>query len=147
MRSELVIAAPHRGADGHPPARLPVGAAVLAGVLCLGVSGCVGFDPQPLEPVENAAALEARSLSDAAVRAYVADTLDRSPALASEFAWDLDALMVAAFYFHPELDVARAQWAVAEAALVTAGQRPGAAIAVAPAKAVSYTGMPVSPGV
>jgi outer membrane protein TolC len=41
-------------------------------------------------------------------------------------------LTLAAFYFHPELDVARAQWAVAQAGLVTAGARPGAGISVAP---------------
>ncbi|HEV2008994.1 MAG TPA: TolC family protein [Burkholderiales bacterium] len=39
-------------------------------------------------------------------------------------AWDLDTLTLAAFYFSPELDVARAQAGVSEAAIQTAGQRP-----------------------
>ena len=43
-------------------------------------------------------------------------------------------LTLAAFYFHPELDVARAQWAVAEAARITAGERPALAAGVAPAR-------------
>lgn len=43
-------------------------------------------------------------------------------------------LMLAAFYFHPELDVARAQWAVTEAGRVTAGERPNPTAAVAPGR-------------
>jgi outer membrane protein TolC len=39
-------------------------------------------------------------------------------------AWDLDTLTLAAFYFSPELDVARAQAGVSQAAIQTAGQRP-----------------------
>ena len=39
-------------------------------------------------------------------------------------AWGLRELTLLAFYYHPDLDVARAQLAVAKAAIVTAGQRP-----------------------
>jgi outer membrane protein TolC len=44
----------------------------------------------------------------------------------------LESLTLAAFYFSPELDVARAQWATARAAMRTAGQRPNPSLSVAP---------------
>ena len=38
--------------------------------------------------------------------------------------WDLKSLTLAAFYYHPDMDVARAQWGVARAGRITAGERP-----------------------
>ena len=38
--------------------------------------------------------------------------------------WNLDLLTLAAFYYHPDLDVARAKWGVAKAGIITAAQRP-----------------------
>jgi cobalt-zinc-cadmium efflux system outer membrane protein len=46
--------------------------------------------------------------------------------------WDLDTLTLVALYYHPSLDVARAQWAVAQAGIKTAGQRPNPAADLAP---------------
>jgi len=37
--------------------------------------------------------------------------------------WDLRSLTLAAFYYHPDLDVARAQWGVARGGRITAGER------------------------
>jgi outer membrane protein TolC len=45
-------------------------------------------------------------------------------------AWDLDALTLVALFYHPDLDVARAQWAAAEAARITAGERPNPTLSV-----------------
>jgi outer membrane protein TolC len=47
--------------------------------------------------------------------------------------WDLNALTLAAFYYHPDLDVARAKWAVAEAGKRTAGESPNPTLSVTPA--------------
>jgi len=38
--------------------------------------------------------------------------------------WDFQKLTLAAWYFHPKLDQAVAQWRVADAAILTAGGRP-----------------------
>jgi cobalt-zinc-cadmium efflux system outer membrane protein len=38
--------------------------------------------------------------------------------------WDLKSLTLAALYFHPDMDVARAQWGTARAGRITAGGRP-----------------------
>jgi cobalt-zinc-cadmium efflux system outer membrane protein len=97
-------------------------------------AGCVSFEPEPILPEHTAAELQERSLDDPSLRtffdAHAADlTADDPPA-----AWGLAQLTLAAFYFHPELDVARAQWAVAEAARVTAGGRPSVAVGVTPGR-------------
>jgi len=46
--------------------------------------------------------------------------------------WDLESLTLAAFFYHPSLDVARAQWAVAQGGKVTAGQRPNPTLNITP---------------
>ena len=38
--------------------------------------------------------------------------------------WDLKALTLAALYYHPDMDIARAQWGVARGGRITAGERP-----------------------
>lgn len=44
--------------------------------------------------------------------------------------WNVDTLTLAAFYFHPDLDVARADAAVAHAAALTAGERPNPTVSL-----------------
>jgi outer membrane protein TolC len=39
-------------------------------------------------------------------------------------AWDLKSLTLAALYYHPDMDMARAQWGVARGGRITAGERP-----------------------
>jgi outer membrane protein TolC len=39
-------------------------------------------------------------------------------------AWDLKSLTLAALYYHPDMDIARAQWGVALGGRITAGERP-----------------------
>lgn len=46
--------------------------------------------------------------------------------------WDFQTLTLVAFYFHPSLDVARAQWKVSEGESVTASARPNPTLSVAP---------------
>lgn len=47
-------------------------------------------------------------------------------------AWDFDKLALAAFYYHPSIEVARAQWAVARGGEITAGQRPNPTLNLLP---------------
>jgi cobalt-zinc-cadmium efflux system outer membrane protein len=115
-------------------ARRPVGAECVLGAALLVLAGCASFEPRPVVPEEHAAALQQRSLDDPSLRAFVEGNLENAPIAGPGSAWNVDSLTLAAFYFHPELDVARAQWAVAEAALVTAGERRGIGVSVAPAR-------------
>lgn len=83
------------------------------------LAACVHVAPRPIDPAASARALEARTLADAA--SFVA-------AHGGGKQWNVETLTIAALYFHPELDVARAQAAVARAAVVTAGERPNPTI-------------------
>jgi len=98
--------------------------------LCLlvisSVAGCATFHDQPLKPELTAAAFDARTLNDAGLRQFIATNLHHDVTV-----WDIPALTLVAFYFHPDLEVARAQWAVALAGIRTAGERPNPSVTFA----------------
>lgn len=103
---------------------------LLAGLAIVSFSACVRFNPRPLAASKAAADFESRSLSDSGLRVFL-----ETNGVSGEWprrAWDLQALTLAAFYFSPELDVARAQWGTAQAALRTAGQRPNPTLSISP---------------
>lgn len=97
---------------------------LLVFVLVSGSVGCARFQPRPLEPTQTAQAYTARSLDDSNLRRLLQDSLAGEATRSQHTPWDLFALTAAAFYYHPDMDVARAKWRVAEAAVVTAGARP-----------------------
>jgi outer membrane protein, heavy metal efflux system len=93
--------------------------------------GCVRFESKPLSAVQTAEAFRRRTLTDPGLKAYLA-----SNQLAVAWppqTWDFKALTLAAFYYHPDLDVARAKWAVAVAGKKTAAEVPNPTVSVAPA--------------
>ena len=93
--------------------------------LTLIVSGC-GFQsylPKPIEPKKIASKLEQRSVSDADFKAYLsAQNYPNNQVPIS--LWGENELSLSALFFHPDLNVARAQWRAAQAAQITAAQRP-----------------------
>ncbi len=110
----------------HVRMRHSVPILVLAGCLC----GCVRFQPKPLSPVGAADQFERRTLNDERLRRFF-EANHQTNAWPRK-SWDLDALTLAAFYYHPDLDVVRAKWGAASAALVTAGERPNPSVSFAP---------------
>jgi outer membrane protein, heavy metal efflux system len=113
-----------------------LGRRALAGVLLLGLSlgvGCARFESRPLEPAQTAAEFETRSLADAGLRAFMETNLHAPMPSWPPARWGFTNLVLAAFYFHPDLDVARARWAVAQAGTRTAGERPNPTLSVTPA--------------
>ena len=96
------------------------------------VAGCARFHPQPLSPAETAAGLESRSLGNPELKAFLEKHLNRvlNPWPAAK--WDFEMLTLAAFYYQPSLDMARAVWAEAQAGVVTAGARPNPTVGFTP---------------
>ena len=110
---------------------LAVAVSVLAGVGALGLSGCAHFHDQPLSAEKSSADFNARTLTDTGLKAYLeANHVTGEWPRAS---WDFNSLSLAAFYYQPSLDVARAKWAVAAAGKTTAGERPNPTLSVSPA--------------
>jgi outer membrane protein TolC len=102
-------------------------------VLLLAVgAGCHRIAPRPLAPEASAAALEARRLDDPGLRAFLASVPNGAPEDWPLRQWDLDRLTLAALYFHPTLDVARAHAAAVGAGKETAAMRPNPTLGVSP---------------
>ena len=96
------------------------------------LAGCAHFQPQPISPEYTAAQLDSRRLDDAGLKKLLEQNLGHEWNNWPETNWDLSELTLVAFYFHPSLEVARAQWLVASAGLNTAGARPNPSVSVTP---------------
>ena len=103
----------------HNPCR-----SIIALALC--AAGCTTqpYRDQPLSPGAGLSGYEARTLDSAELRNFLRANLGGAIAPWPPESWDLDLLTLVAFYYHPDLDVVRADWGVAKAAVITAGQRP-----------------------
>jgi outer membrane protein TolC len=95
-------------------------------------AGCAHYQPKPLVPEKTAAEFVSRTLADAGLRAFIETNLHTVLPAWPPASWDFTHLTLAALYFHPDLDVARARWAVARAGTKTAAQRPNPTLSVTP---------------
>lgn len=84
------------------------------------LSGCSSTESQPLDPVTSEAQFRARSMADGELLRYVEKALHRVP----DGSWDLELLTFAAFFYHSDLDVARARLSGSMAGIRTAGEIP-----------------------
>ena len=91
-------------------------------VLSLWLDSCVRYHPREILPEKTLADFKTRSLDSQELRNFFKANgqIPEWPAKS----WGLHSLTLASFFYHPDLDVARAQWAVAEAGRITAGERP-----------------------
>ena len=100
------------------------------GLLMLVVAGCVKYQPRPISAPVILDTIESRTLSNPDLATFL-----RTNQHISEWppkSWDVQALSLVGFYYNPDLEVARADWAVARAAGISAGERPNPNISVAP---------------
>ena len=110
--------------------RLAASAATAAALVA--TQACRHFEPEPLSPAASAAALEGRSLADPGLRAWLEESRGEPLPRWPLDRWELGSLTLAALYFHPSLDVARAQWQVAQAGVLSAGARPNPTLSITP---------------
>lgn len=89
--------------------------------------GCAEFQDRPLKPAESALRMETRTLSSPELREFIASVLGQEIVWPFN-AWNIDRLALAAIYYHPDMALARAQADTAEAANITAAQRPNPTI-------------------
>jgi outer membrane protein TolC len=105
-------------------------AAALA--LALIAAGCARFEPKPISASDNANALESRSLANPALKPFLEKNLGRTFPDWPPPAWDFEMLCQAAFFYSPDIQVARAQWASAQAGIKTAAARPNPTVTLLP---------------
>lgn len=96
-------------------------------------AGCARFQSRPIFPAQTASALDARSLNDPNFRAFLEKNLGRKFETWPLQSWDFDTLTMAAFYYQPSLELARAQWREAEGGEKTAAGRLNPSVTVTPA--------------
>jgi outer membrane protein, heavy metal efflux system len=107
-----------------------VGIVVLLGSV-LTWTGCARFEPKPLSAQKSSEVWQERRLTDAGLKVYL-ETNGAAKTWPMQ-SWDFNALTLAAFYYHPDLDVARAKWAGTLAGKKTAAERPNPTLSVSPA--------------
>jgi len=92
--------------------------------LALGImtASCAQYEARPIAPTESLEDYESRRLDDPQLASFLSSRGEVG--VFPPVAWALQDLTLAAFYYSPELDVARAQWAVASGGVLTAGGRP-----------------------
>jgi cobalt-zinc-cadmium efflux system outer membrane protein len=129
--------------------RNPAPSSIIATALAMLCAGCTAYRPAPLSAVRNAQAIQARSLDDPRLWTFVAAARAGAPLPADRGVdddaatdaqvrrnWDLATLTLAALYFHPDLDLARADLAEARAGIRTARQVPNPSLSF---EDLSYT--------
>ena len=97
-----------------------------AGILFL--VGCVKYRALKLDPPQVEQDYRARTLSDAGLRAYIETNAPTKVSQWPPTSLDLPALTLVAFYYSPEMDVARTRIETSRAAIITAGARPNPSV-------------------
>src|SRR5436190_1895790 len=106
-----------------------VGAAICVGIV---LAGCVHYKSEPISASQIASDFESRRLDNPELRDFTARNLKQEDRSWPPSSWDVTNLVLAAFFYHPDLDVARAKWAVARVGKRIAGERPNPTVSVSP---------------
>jgi cobalt-zinc-cadmium efflux system outer membrane protein len=101
--------------------------------------GCASYQPKPIVSSDAMAAFEARTFDSPSLKNFIQKNSEDKTRIWPLTAWDLNLLTLAALYYSPDLDVARAQWGVVKAGGATAEMipNPGLGLVTQPANTVS----------
>jgi len=88
------------------------------------LTGCATYHPQPVSQPELARQFEARSLASEALHEWFARSRGHDVEPWPPQHWDRASLTLAAYFYNPALEVARAQWRTAKAGIEAAGAIP-----------------------
>jgi outer membrane protein TolC len=97
----------------------------------LALASCVAYHAAPIDPAKSEATFTARTLQDPDLAEWAGPKRSREKSYPPG-SWDLESLALAAFWFHPDLDVARAEVQSARAGVVTASAIPNPNFAFRP---------------
>jgi len=110
----------------------------LFGVFLLAGCAVQRYRPAPIVASATASRFESRNLADPGLQSFEEQNLGHAVSPWPPKTWDLQTLSLAALYFNPALDSARARVGATEAALLTAGARPNPSLSVAPGIPAPY---------
>lgn len=104
--------------------------ATLGLALAFSFAGCTPFQPHPISASGMADAFGSRTLDRPELHAYLAT--NGVAVTDPRMCWSLSSLTLAAFFYHPDLAVARAQMEIAQGEAEQAAERPNPTFNVAP---------------
>src|SRR5882762_10460653 len=104
----------------------------LLGVFLLAGCAVQRYRPAPIVVSAIASRFESRNLADPGLQSFEEQNLGHPLSSWPPKTWDLQTLSLAALYFSPALESARARIAGTEASIVTAGARPNPSLSIAP---------------
>jgi cobalt-zinc-cadmium efflux system outer membrane protein len=110
----------------------------IAGILTLAGCAAQRYHPAPIAVSDTASRYELRNLDDVGLQSFEEKNLGRPMAPWPPKSWDLPTLSLAALYFNPTLDLARARLATADGAIVTASARPNPTFDLVPGVPTPY---------
>jgi cobalt-zinc-cadmium efflux system outer membrane protein len=114
---------------------------LLAAALPFAGAGCKHFQPKDISAQHQLEQLESRTLEDEGLRSFLRTNAPSVLEKVESKPWDLNSLTWAAIYFHPSMEVARAQWQVAQSGVKTAGGRPNPTVTITPEYNFSASGV------
>jgi cobalt-zinc-cadmium efflux system outer membrane protein len=103
-------------------------------------AGCATFHRAPIDPSQTASDFESRSFDNAGLKKYIEQNLHSEIVPWPPKSWGLDMLTFAAFFYNPDLETAIARWGVAEAGVITAGERPNPTATFVPQYVTNLSG-------
>ncbi|MGH9680094.1 MAG: TolC family protein, partial [Candidatus Acidiferrales bacterium] len=112
--------------------------AALVTIFLLGGCAAQRYAPAPIDAAATASQFESRNLDDPNLRFYEESNLGRPVSEWPPKTWDLQTLSLAALYFNPALDLARARLATADAAILMAKARPNPTLDFVPGVPAPY---------
>ncbi|HEV7512770.1 MAG TPA: TolC family protein [Candidatus Acidoferrum sp.] len=101
-------------------------------LFCLAGCAVQKYHAVSIDANVTAARFESRNLADPGLKAFEEENLGHVISPWPPESWDLQTLSLAALYFNPALESARARIVSTKAALVTAGARPNPTLSIAP---------------
>jgi outer membrane protein, heavy metal efflux system len=104
----------------------------LAGIFFLAGCAAQRYHPAPIVASETASRFESRNLADTGLQSFEEKNLAHPMSAWPPKTWDLETLSLAALYFNPALDLARARIAETQATIMTAGARPNPILGISP---------------
>jgi cobalt-zinc-cadmium efflux system outer membrane protein len=116
--------------------------AVVLVIVCSALLGCATFHNEPLSPSQTASEFEARTLRSEGLKTFVGKNTGGQVIAWPPKTWDLEMLTLAAFYYNPAMDVARAKWGMSRADLITAGEIPNPKAGFIPMYHANQRGLP-----
>ncbi|MDB6057948.1 MAG: hypothetical protein JWO95_1792 [Verrucomicrobiales bacterium] len=101
------------------------------------LAGCVSYKPAPIAPKQTEASFRARTIDDSGLKEFVAKNSTNFNSNWPPQEFDLEALTLVAFYYHPDLQLARMRVAESAAGEISAGERPNPSVSWAPQYAIN----------